>query len=61
MKQLLTLQQLIKVMDPELFRHLEKVEGLNMFFCFRSVTPPPSPSPLPPTTAFAYLIIADGC
>lgn len=37
MKQLLTLQQLIKVMDPELFRHLEKVEGLNMFFCFRWV------------------------
>jgi len=36
-KQLSTLQQLIEVMDPELFRHLEKVEGLNLFFCFRWV------------------------
>lgn len=34
-KQLSTLQQLIGVMDPELFRHLEKVDGLNLFFCFR--------------------------
>ena len=36
-KQLSTLQQLIGVMDPELFRHLEKVDGLNLFFCFRYV------------------------
>ncbi|KAF9005594.1 RabGAP/TBC [Cyathus striatus] len=34
-KQLSTLQQLIQVMDPELYRHLEKVDGLNLFFCFR--------------------------
>ena len=36
-KQLSTLQQLLQVMDPELYRHLEKTEGLNLFFCFRSV------------------------
>ncbi|KII88599.1 hypothetical protein PLICRDRAFT_41787 [Plicaturopsis crispa FD-325 SS-3] len=36
-KQLLTLQQLIEVMDPELYRHLEKTDGLNLFFCFRWV------------------------
>ncbi|KAG6911482.1 hypothetical protein DXG01_014556 [Tephrocybe rancida] len=36
-KQLLTLQQLIGVMDPELYKHLEKVDGLNLFFCFRWV------------------------
>jgi hypothetical protein len=36
-RQLSTLQQLIGVMDPELFRHLEKVDGLNLFFCFRYV------------------------
>lgn len=35
--QLLTLQQLIAVMDPELYRHLEKTDGLNLFFCFRWV------------------------
>ncbi|KAI0034542.1 rab-GTPase-TBC domain-containing protein [Vararia minispora EC-137] len=34
-KQLSTLQQLIEMMDPELFRHLEKAEALNLFFCFR--------------------------
>ncbi|KAI0093868.1 GTPase-activating protein gyp7 [Irpex rosettiformis] len=34
-KQLSTLQQLIAVMDPELYRHLEKTESLNLFFCFR--------------------------
>ncbi|TFK92109.1 RabGAP/TBC [Polyporus arcularius HHB13444] len=34
-KQLSTLQQLISVMDPELYRHLEKADGLNLFFCFR--------------------------
>ncbi|KAF8894519.1 rab-GTPase-TBC domain-containing protein [Infundibulicybe gibba] len=34
-KQLLTLQQLIAVMDPELYRHFEKTDGLNLFFCFR--------------------------
>ncbi|KAH7924590.1 GTPase-activating protein gyp7 [Leucogyrophana mollusca] len=36
-KQLSTLQELIRVMDPELYRHLEKTEGLNLFFCFRWV------------------------
>ncbi len=36
-KQLSALQQLIEVMDPELFRHLQKVDGLNLFFCFRYV------------------------
>jgi hypothetical protein len=36
-KQLSTLQQLLQVMDPELYRHFEKTEGLNLFFCFRSV------------------------
>ncbi|GJE86905.1 TBC domain-containing protein [Phanerochaete sordida] len=34
-KQLSTLQQLISVMDPELYRHLEKTDSLNLFFCFR--------------------------
>ncbi|KAJ8078617.1 GTPase activating protein [Marasmius tenuissimus] len=36
-KHLLTLQQLIGVMDPELYRHFEKIDGLNLFFCFRWV------------------------
>jgi len=36
-KQLSTLQQLLAVMDPQLYRHLEKVDGLNLFFCFRCV------------------------
>ncbi|KAF9567503.1 RabGAP/TBC [Agrocybe pediades] len=36
-KQLSTLQQLIEIMDPELFRHLEKTDSLNLFFCFRWV------------------------
>ncbi|KIY69995.1 RabGAP/TBC [Cylindrobasidium torrendii FP15055 ss-10] len=36
-KQLLSLQELIGVMDPELYRHLEKTDGLNLFFCFRWV------------------------
>ena len=36
-KQLSTLQQLLQVMDPELYRHFEKTEGLNLFFCFRLV------------------------
>ena len=34
-KQLSTLQQLLQIMDPELYRHFEKTEGLNLFFCFR--------------------------
>jgi len=34
-KQLSKLQQLISVMDPELYRHLEKTDSLNLFFCFR--------------------------
>ncbi|KAF9457177.1 rab-GTPase-TBC domain-containing protein [Collybia nuda] len=39
-RQLLTLQQLIGLMDPELYRHfelLENIDGLNLFFCFRWV------------------------
>ncbi|KAJ8520411.1 hypothetical protein ONZ45_g2766 [Pleurotus djamor] len=36
-RHLLTLQQLIGFMDPELYRHLEKIDGLNLFFCFRWV------------------------
>ncbi|KAG9087908.1 GTPase activating protein [Ceratobasidium sp. 392] len=36
-KQLSTLQQLLAVMDPELYRHLEKTDALNLFFCFRWV------------------------
>ncbi|KAF8350759.1 GTPase-activating protein gyp7 [Amanita rubescens] len=34
-KQLSSLQQLINIMDPELYRHFEKTDGLNLFFCFR--------------------------
>jgi hypothetical protein len=34
-RQLLTLQQLIATMDPELYKHFQKVDGLNLFFCFR--------------------------
>ncbi|KEP45951.1 GTPase-activating protein Gyp7 [Rhizoctonia solani 123E] len=36
-KQLSALQQLLSVMDPELYRHLEKADALNLFFCFRWV------------------------
>ncbi|KAI6045667.1 GTPase-activating protein gyp7 [Pisolithus marmoratus] len=36
-KQLLTLQELISVTDPELYRHFEKADALNLFFCFRWV------------------------
>jgi len=36
-KQLSTLQQLLQFMDPELYRHFEKTDGLNLFFCFRQV------------------------
>ncbi|KAG5727673.1 GTPase-activating protein gyp7 [Termitomyces sp. T112] len=36
-KQLSTLQQLVGIMDPELYKHLEKTDGLNLFFCFRWV------------------------
>lgn len=36
-KQLLLLQQLVALMDPELYKHFEKTNGLNMFFCFRWV------------------------
>ncbi|KAG8884303.1 GTPase activating protein [Tulasnella sp. 331] len=34
-KQLLTLQELLRMMDPELYKHLEKTDSLNLFFCFR--------------------------
>jgi len=37
-KQLETLQQLMGVMDPELYRHFEKAGALNLFFCFRCVS-----------------------
>lgn len=63
-QQLLTLQQLIGLMDPELYRHLgslnthlvqptvltritEKVDGLNLFFCYRyCASSPVAPSVL---------------
>ncbi|ORY28020.1 rab-GTPase-TBC domain-containing protein [Naematelia encephala] len=34
-RQLSTLQQLIGVMDPELYAYLERTDSLNLFFCFR--------------------------
>lgn len=33
--QLLNLQKLISVMDAGLYAHLEEIDGLNLFFCFR--------------------------
>ncbi|KAF9581249.1 GTPase activating protein [Lunasporangiospora selenospora] len=33
--QLETLGKLIQVLDPKLYKHLEKCEALNLFFCFR--------------------------
>ncbi|KAG0324677.1 GTPase activating protein [Dissophora globulifera] len=33
--QLETLDKLIQVLDPKLYKHLEKCEALNLFFCFR--------------------------
>jgi len=36
-KQLIMLQQLVAAMDPELYRHFEKTDSLNLFFCFRWV------------------------
>ncbi|KAF9922735.1 GTPase activating protein [Linnemannia zychae] len=33
--QLETLGKMIQVMDPKLYKHLEKCEALNLFFCFR--------------------------
>lgn len=36
-KQLSALQELIGMMDPELYRHFEQADGLNLFFCFRWV------------------------
>ena len=35
--QLSTLQQLLATMDPVLYRHFEKTDALNLFFCFRWV------------------------
>ncbi|KAK9718604.1 GTPase activating protein [Basidiobolus ranarum] len=34
-KQLRTLESLIRFMDPPMYRHLEKTDSLNLFFCFR--------------------------
>ncbi|CAI2170206.1 7948_t:CDS:10 [Funneliformis geosporum] len=34
-KQLLTLNHLIQFMDPQLYKHLQKTDSLNLFFCFR--------------------------
>ncbi|WOO81958.1 GTPase-activating protein GYP7 [Vanrija pseudolonga] len=34
-RQLSTLQQLVQLMDPELYAHLEQTEALNLFFVFR--------------------------
>jgi len=36
-KQLVTLQELLRMMDPELYKHFEKTDSLNLFFCFRWV------------------------
>lgn len=36
-RQLATLQQLVAVMDPELYKHFENTDSLNLFFCFRWV------------------------
>lgn len=36
-EQLSLLQQLILLMDPELYAHLDKADSLNLFFCFRRV------------------------
>ncbi|KAF9431951.1 GTPase activating protein [Entomortierella beljakovae] len=33
--QLETLGKMIQVLDPKLYKHLEKCEALNLFFCFR--------------------------
>lgn len=33
--QLLNLQKLISIMDAGLYSHLEEIDGLNLFFCFR--------------------------
>ncbi|KAK9897935.1 RabGAP/TBC [Cystobasidium minutum MCA 4210] len=33
--QLSVLQELIALMDPQLYSHLEKTDSLNLFFCFR--------------------------
>lgn len=34
-RQLKTLDALIRFMDPPLYKHLEKTETTNLFFCFR--------------------------
>ncbi|ORX81343.1 RabGAP/TBC [Basidiobolus meristosporus CBS 931.73] len=34
-KQLRKLESLIRFMDPPMYRHLEKSDSLNLFFCFR--------------------------
>ncbi|KAK9766721.1 GTPase activating protein [Basidiobolus ranarum] len=34
-KQLRTLEALIRIMDPPMYRHLEKTDSSNLFFCFR--------------------------
>ena len=34
-RKLMSLQDLIKVMDPELYKHFKQTDNLNMFFCFR--------------------------
>lgn len=36
-RQLSALQELIALMDPQLYQHLEKTDSLNLFFCFRWV------------------------
>ena len=33
--QLTQLSEIVKYMDPEFYKHLMKVNGTNMFFCFR--------------------------
>lgn len=36
-RQLMTLNHLIQIMDPQLYKHLEQCDSLNLFFCFRWV------------------------
>ncbi|GAA97214.1 uncharacterized protein L969DRAFT_84353 [Mixia osmundae IAM 14324] len=36
-QQLSQLQELIALMDPELYKHFDKTDSLNLFFCFRQL------------------------
>ncbi|KAI8086599.1 GTPase-activating protein GYP7 [Halteromyces radiatus] len=34
-KQLLTMDELLQFMDPQLYKHLQRTDSYNLFFCFR--------------------------